>query len=115
MGARAWNDMKSFSTGGTYVNFLTEDESPERSEGEPRERARTTYEIKSRWDPENVFRHEPEHRTRLRLAPHLRRTERGKAPKLLRRGAAPGPRSGGRSRSRCEEPGQDGVSRDERN
>ena len=27
----AWNDLKSFSTGGTYLNFLTEDEGPERT------------------------------------------------------------------------------------
>ena len=26
----AWQDMRSFSTGGTYVNFLTEDEGEER-------------------------------------------------------------------------------------
>jgi len=26
----AWTDMRSFSTGGTYINFLTEDEGPER-------------------------------------------------------------------------------------
>ena len=25
----AWNDMKSFSTGGTYIDFLTQDEGPE--------------------------------------------------------------------------------------
>src|SRR5690606_14519280 len=27
----AWRDMKAFSTGGTYLNFLTEDEGPERT------------------------------------------------------------------------------------
>ena len=27
----AWSDMRSFSTGGTYINFLTEDEGPERT------------------------------------------------------------------------------------
>ena len=25
-----WNDMKRFSTGGTYINFLTQDKGPER-------------------------------------------------------------------------------------
>jgi FAD/FMN-containing dehydrogenase len=52
----AWNDMKSFSTGGTYVNFLTEDEGRERIEtalGTALERLRA---IKAKWDPENVFR-----------------------------------------------------------
>ncbi len=52
----AWNDMKSFSTGGTYINFLTEDESPERiaaafGKGLPR-----LAEVKAKWDPQNVFR-----------------------------------------------------------
>jgi hypothetical protein len=27
----SWNDMKSFSTGGNYINFLTEDETPNMS------------------------------------------------------------------------------------
>ncbi|MDQ3120750.1 MAG: FAD-binding oxidoreductase [Verrucomicrobiota bacterium] len=52
----AWNDMKPFSTGGTYINFLTEEEGPERigaalGKGLPR-----LAEIKGRWDPHNVFR-----------------------------------------------------------
>ena len=29
----AWNDMRPFSTGGTYLNFLTEEEGPERTAG----------------------------------------------------------------------------------
>ena len=52
----AWNDMKSFSTGGTYVNFLTEDESPERVRASLGNGLERLTEIKSRWDPENVFR-----------------------------------------------------------
>lgn len=52
----AWNDMKSFSTGGTYINFLTEEEGPERTlaalgKGFPR-----LTEVKARWDPKNMFR-----------------------------------------------------------
>jgi FAD/FMN-containing dehydrogenase len=52
----AWNDIKSFSTGGTYINFLTEDESPERiaaalGKGLPR-----LAEVKAKWDPQNMFR-----------------------------------------------------------
>jgi hypothetical protein len=52
----AWNDLKRFSTGGNYINFLTEDESQERVEaalGGSLERLRR---IKANWDPENFFR-----------------------------------------------------------
>jgi FAD/FMN-containing dehydrogenase len=52
----AWNDMKVHSTGGTYLNFLTEDAGFERTEaalGRAIERLRR---IKRQWDPQNVFR-----------------------------------------------------------
>jgi FAD binding domain/Berberine and berberine like len=52
----AWTDLKSFSTGGTYINFLTEDEGPERIEaaiGKGLERLAT---VKAQWDPTNMFR-----------------------------------------------------------
>jgi hypothetical protein len=52
----AWNDMKSFSTGGTYVNFLTEDEGPERVEAALRGGLRRLAVVKATWDPENMFR-----------------------------------------------------------
>lgn len=52
----AWNDMKLFSTGGTYINFLTEDESPERIEAALGKGLQRLAEIKSKWDPQNVFR-----------------------------------------------------------
>ena len=52
----AWNDMKSFSTGGTYVNFLTEDEGPERINAALGKGLRRLAEVKARWDPENIFR-----------------------------------------------------------
>ena len=52
----AWNDMKSFSTGGTYINFLTEDEGPERIEAALGKSLKRLAEVKARWDPENVFR-----------------------------------------------------------
>jgi FAD/FMN-containing dehydrogenase len=51
-----WQRMRSFSTGGTYINFLTEEE------GEPRIRAAygANYDrlvaIKRTWDPSNLFR-----------------------------------------------------------
>jgi hypothetical protein len=52
----AWNDMKSFSTGGTYINFLTEDESPARIEAALGKGLGRLAEVKAKWDPENVFR-----------------------------------------------------------
>ncbi len=52
----AWRDLRRFSTGGTYINFLTEEEGDDR--------VRTAYganydrliEIKTKWDPTNFFR-----------------------------------------------------------
>ncbi len=52
----AWNDLKAFSTGGTYINFLTQDEGPERIEAALGKSLSRLAEVKSRWDPENVFR-----------------------------------------------------------
>jgi hypothetical protein len=52
----AWNDMKSHSTGGNYINFLTEDEGPERVRAALGPSLTRLAEIKGKWDPENVFR-----------------------------------------------------------
>lgn len=52
----AWEDMKSFSTGGTYINFLTEDEGPERIEAALGKGLQRLAEVKAKWDPRNVFR-----------------------------------------------------------
>jgi FAD/FMN-containing dehydrogenase len=52
----AWKDMRQFSTGGTYINFLTEDEGFERNEAALGKALRRLAEIKTRWDPKNVFR-----------------------------------------------------------
>ncbi len=52
----AWNDMKPFSTGGTYINFLTEDEGPERIEAALGKGLKRLAVVKTNWDPENVFR-----------------------------------------------------------
>jgi len=52
----AWDDMKSFSTGGTYINFLTADEGPERTEAAFGKGLRRLAEVKTKWDPQNVFR-----------------------------------------------------------
>jgi FAD/FMN-containing dehydrogenase len=52
----AWNDMKQFSTGGTYINFLTEDEGDERMDAALGKSLRRLGEVKAEWDPGNVFR-----------------------------------------------------------
>ncbi len=52
----AWNDMKQFSTGGTYINFLTQDEGPERIEAALGKGLERLVEVKAKWDPQNVFR-----------------------------------------------------------
>ena len=53
---QAWNDMKTFSTGGTYVNFLTADEGPERIAAALGASLHRLTRIKAGWDPQNVFR-----------------------------------------------------------
>lgn len=52
----AWSALKAFSTGGNYVNFLTEDEGPERIAAALGGSVGRLAEIKRRWDPENRFR-----------------------------------------------------------
>ncbi len=52
----AWSDLRTFSTGGTYVNFLTADEGPERTEAALGKGLERLAEVKARWDPQNVFR-----------------------------------------------------------
>jgi FAD/FMN-containing dehydrogenase len=51
----AWSDMRPFSTGGTYINFLTEDDGPERTAAALGTGLRRLAEVKARWDPQNVF------------------------------------------------------------
>jgi hypothetical protein len=51
-----WEDMRRFSTGGTYINFLTRDEGPERTVAALGPTLRRLAEVKARWDPDNVFR-----------------------------------------------------------
>jgi FAD/FMN-containing dehydrogenase len=52
----AWRDLRRFSTGGTYVNFLTDEEIGDRI----RDAYRANYErlvaVKTAWDPGNLFR-----------------------------------------------------------
>lgn len=52
----AWHDMKAFSTGGTYLNFLTRDEGPERTQAALGASVHRLAEVKAAWDPHNVFR-----------------------------------------------------------
>jgi len=52
-----WEEMRQFSTGSAYVNFMTEDEGADRLQqgyGANHDRLR---ELKAKWDPENLFRH----------------------------------------------------------
>jgi FAD/FMN-containing dehydrogenase len=52
----AWQEMKDFSTGGTYINFLTEEEGDERIHDAFRSNYERLVEIKTRFDPNNLFR-----------------------------------------------------------
>jgi FAD/FMN-containing dehydrogenase len=52
----AWNDLKAFSTGGNYINFLTEDEGAERIQAALGNALERLGEVKARWDPDNLFR-----------------------------------------------------------
>jgi FAD/FMN-containing dehydrogenase len=52
----AWRDMRSFSTGGTYINFLTEEEAGDRIQSAYGGNLARLVEIKRRWDPGNLFR-----------------------------------------------------------
>ncbi len=52
----AWRDMKRFSTGGTYINFLTEEETGDRIEAAYGPNYRRLVDIKKKWDGENLFR-----------------------------------------------------------
>jgi FAD/FMN-containing dehydrogenase len=51
----AWRDLRRFSTGGTYVNFLTEEEGDERIRAAYGNNYQRLVEIKSKWDPANLF------------------------------------------------------------
>ena len=52
----AWQDVRSFSTGGTYVNFLTEDETDDRVRSAYGGNYKRLAELKRRFDPDNFFR-----------------------------------------------------------
>ena len=52
----AWADLRRFSTGGTYVNFLTEDETDDRVQQAYGNNMEGLSLVKSKWDPTNLFR-----------------------------------------------------------
>lgn len=52
----AWRDMRRFSTGGTYINFLTEEEGDERIRAAYGKNYERLAEVKTKWDPGNLFR-----------------------------------------------------------
>ncbi len=60
----AWEELRQFSTGGVYVNFLTEDEGDERTRAAYRTNYSQLVALKRKWDPTNVFR------TNKNIRPH---------------------------------------------
>jgi FAD/FMN-containing dehydrogenase len=52
----AWRDMRQFSSGGTYINFLTEEEGEERTRAAYRTNYDRLAQVKTRWDSANLFR-----------------------------------------------------------
>jgi FAD/FMN-containing dehydrogenase len=52
----AWREMRKFSTGGTYINFLNEEEGGERIQAAFGDNLGRLAEVKGRWDPTNLFR-----------------------------------------------------------
>jgi len=53
---KVWEDTRGFSTGGTYLNFLTEEETGDRLKAAFGENYERLAQIKAKWDPENLFR-----------------------------------------------------------
>ena len=55
--ARAtWKSLKHFGTGGTYINFLTEEESGDRIQAAYGMNLERLSRVKNTWDPQNMFR-----------------------------------------------------------
>jgi len=52
----AWSDLKAYSTGGTYINFLTEEEGDDRIQDAYGGNYERLIEIKTKYDPDNFFR-----------------------------------------------------------
>ena len=62
----AWNDMKRFSTGGNYINFLTEDESQDRIEAAVGQVHRPAWRGQEQVGREEHLSDQPQHQTSLR-------------------------------------------------
>jgi FAD/FMN-containing dehydrogenase len=52
----AWQALRRYSTGGTYVNFLTEEEDEERILAAYGRNYGRLAQVKKTWDPDNLFR-----------------------------------------------------------
>jgi hypothetical protein len=52
----AWRELRVFSTGGTYVNFLNEEETGDRIADAYRGNLARLARVKAEWDPANLFR-----------------------------------------------------------
>jgi FAD/FMN-containing dehydrogenase len=52
----AWRELRRFSTGGTYINFLTEEEGDERVRAAYGKNYERLAKVKRKWDPLNLFR-----------------------------------------------------------
>jgi len=52
----AWRDMRDLSTGGTYMNFLNEDDQDDRVAAAFGGNLRRLAAVKAAWDPQNLFR-----------------------------------------------------------
>lgn len=52
----SWRELRSYSTGGTYINFLTEEEAGDRVHAAYGANYARLVEIKRKWDPMNLFR-----------------------------------------------------------
>jgi FAD/FMN-containing dehydrogenase len=50
-----WEDLRAFSTGGTYINFQTEDEGAERIRAAYGDNYERLVAVKTAWDPGNLF------------------------------------------------------------
>jgi hypothetical protein len=52
----AWESLRGFGTGGSYINFQTQDEGEERLHAAYGRTFARLAEVKRQWDPGNVFR-----------------------------------------------------------
>jgi FAD/FMN-containing dehydrogenase len=52
----SWRNLKRFSTGGTYINFLTEEETGDRIQAAYGANFERLARVKAAWDPNNMFR-----------------------------------------------------------